>query len=427
MTRRWLILADDLTGAADCGIAFARRGLAASVGWHSVGWHGAGAGSGAEGDVLAVDADSRRLPPAEAGARHAALLRAHLRPGQGFIKKIDSTLRGQPAAELAATAAALRAAGHPALSIVAPAFPATGRTTEGGRVRMNGAPLETTPLWARDHSYDSADLTEVLASVGLAARHLPLATIRGGEATLAAALEGALAEGLDAVVCDAAEPGDLDALARASLPLAGRAFWVGSGGIAAALAAALPAPPAEGRAPPAELAAAGGGALVVVGSIAEASRGAAARLVAEGGVTAFDVPVAVLRAGPADPRWAPLSGGIAASVAAGDTLVAIGDASAADLSQGAALAAALAALLAPAGRRMGALFATGGETACALLSHLGVHGIRLVEEVEPGVPLGLTQGAIAVPVMTKAGAFGNDRTILRSLARLRDHTRETAA
>lgn len=69
---------------------------------------------------------------------------------------------------------------------------------------------------------------------------------------------------------------------------------------------------------------------------------------------------------------------------------------------------------------MAGLFATGGETACALLTRLGVHGIRLLEEVEPGVPLGITQGAVRIPVMTKAGAFGHDRSLLNSLARMHD-------
>ncbi|MBO1077908.1 four-carbon acid sugar kinase family protein [Roseomonas haemaphysalidis] len=417
MTRDWLILADDLTGAADCGIAFARRGLRASVGWHGV-------DMAAGAQVVAIDADSRRLPPEEAARRHAGLLRARHAPGMGLIKKIDSTLRGQPAAELAATLAALRGAGRPALAIVAPAFPATGRTTEEGRVHVNGQPLEDTPLWARDHTYGSALLPEVLRSVDLDARVLPLALVRQGDAALAAALRDALAEGLDAVVCDAVALGDLDILARASLPLAERVVWVGSGGIAAALAAALPdAAPAPGAMPPALR----GGVLVVVGSIAEASRGAAARLVAEAAATRFDIPPALLRAGPADPRWAPLAGGIGASLAAGqDTLVMIADDPGADLAQGAALAEALAGLLAPAAARMGGLFATGGETACALLTHLGVNGIRLLDEVEAGVPLGVTQGALQVPVMTKAGAFGNDATILRSLLRLRQLCRTAA-
>ena len=415
MTRNWLILADDLTGAADCGIAFARRGLEASVGWH-----GAEAASATE--VLAIDADSRRLSPEGAGARHAALLRARHAPGMGLIKKIDSTLRGQPAAELAATLGALRESGRPALAILAPAFPATGRTTEGGRVHMNGAPLETTPLWARDHTYESALLTEVLASVGLSARLIPLELVRGGDIPLAHALRSALEEGLDAVVCDAAAPGDLEALARAGLPLSESLLWVGSGGIAAALAAALPESGAAAAPAPTTLR---GGVLIVVGSIAEASRAAAARLAAEDAAELIEVPVDLLRAGPADPRWAPLADRIAGSLASGrDTLVPVTDASVADLSGGAALAVALAELLAPAGARMGGLFATGGETACALLSHLGVHGIRLLEEVEPGVPLGITQGAIEVPVMTKAGAFGNEETILRSLERLHHLTQD---
>ncbi|EHL95733.1 hypothetical protein HMPREF9946_05094, partial [Acetobacteraceae bacterium AT-5844] len=61
MPQRWLILADDLTGAADCAIAFARRGLEASVGWH--GAEEASQRLAPAGAVLAVDADSRRLPP----------------------------------------------------------------------------------------------------------------------------------------------------------------------------------------------------------------------------------------------------------------------------------------------------------------------------------------------------------------------------
>jgi len=411
MTSRWLILADDLTGAADCAIAFARRGLSASVGWH-------GAPMAEEaGAVLAIDADSRRLPPDAAAARHVALLRARHRCGQGLIKKLDSTLRGQPAAELAATARALRAAGQPSLAIVAPAFPATGRTTEGGRVHLNGTPLEATPLWARDHSYASAHLPTVLAEAGLATRLLPLEALRVGEPAVGATLAAALADGTEALVCDATTAEDLALLARASLPLAGRVFWVGSGGIAAALAAALPDTALPDAAP--ALPATAGGVLVVVGSVAEASRAAAARLVAEGAAQPFQIPPDLLRAGPADPRWAPLATEIAASLAAGrDTLAEIADDPAADLTQGAALAERLASLLAPAAERMGGLFATGGETACALLTHLGVHGIRLIEEVEPGVPLGLTEGALRLPVMTKAGAFGDEGTLLRSLARL---------
>jgi uncharacterized protein YgbK (DUF1537 family) len=403
MAPRWLILADDLTGAADCAIAFARRGQAAVVGW--------GEASAAEAAVLAIDADSRRLPPDQAAARHRALLEARLTPGMRLIKKIDSTLRGQPAAELRATIEALRARGAGAMALVAPAFPATGRITEGGRIHLQGVPLEQTPLWARDHSYPSADLVAVLQAEGLHARPLPLAAVRGDAAGAIAAV---LAEGLDALVCDAVRAEDLDAIARASLPFAGRLFWTGSGGIAAALAAAET--PGASPAPHGLPAASRGGMLVVVGSIAEASRAAAARLIAAGAVRPFSLSPAMLLGGAA----ACEAGAIAAALAAGqDVLVDIAAEADADLSRGALLAERLAGVLAPAAPHMAGLFATGGETACALLSRLGVTGIRLLDELEPGVPLGVTLGSHTIPIMTKAGAFGTAETIARSLDRLR--------
>lgn len=50
MAPRWLILADDLTGAADCGIAFARRGRAAVVAWGAATIHSDAAGRRPFGD-----------------------------------------------------------------------------------------------------------------------------------------------------------------------------------------------------------------------------------------------------------------------------------------------------------------------------------------------------------------------------------------
>jgi uncharacterized protein YgbK (DUF1537 family) len=68
---------------------------------------------------------------------------------------------------------------------------------------------------------------------------------------------------------------------------------------------------------------------------------------------------------------------------------------------------------------IGAFAATGGETAAALLSRFGVDGIRLAEEIEPGVALGLTIGSLSVPVCTKAGAFGDEYSLIGINERLR--------
>lgn len=404
--RRWLILADDLTGAADCAIAFARRGLPASVAW----------GRDPPDDaVLALDADSRRLPPGAAAARHRSLLQAHHRDGAALFKKIDSTLRGQPAAELAATVLDLRARGRGALAIVAPAFPAAGRTVVDGRVRVDGRPLEQIPLWARDHSYPSADLGAALQGAGLRVRMAGLDAVRAG---LPEVVQAAIMACDDAVVCDAVTPADLDAVANATLPRAAELFWTGSGGLAEALAGRLDG---TRRHMPVEVT---GGILFVVGSMAEASRAASAVMGADAAVHTERIPPAVLHQGADTPAWQGASGRIAHSLAAGiDVLVEIATAEAADLRHGTVLARQLAALLLPVAPGLGAVFATGGETALALLDALGVTGIQMIDEIEPGVPIGLTRGALAIPVVTKAGAFGDAGTLARCLSHLRRHRR----
>jgi 4-hydroxythreonine-4-phosphate dehydrogenase len=405
----WLILADDLTGAADCAIAFAKQGMASVVAW------GAGPESG-EASVVSVDVDSRRFPAVAAVSRQLAAQAAHWRPGVRLYKKIDSTLRGQPAAELAAQLAALAAAGGSApLAVVAPAFPATGRVTLGGRVVVNGMALEDTPLWARDHTYASAALPEVLGSAGIRSQVIPLEVVHAGVEAVLARMKAAGRQGMAAVVCDCATEADLATVAAASLGL-GQAVWVGSAGLAAAFAVlegpVNPPRPALSRRP--------GPVLTVVGSLAEISR-TQARALADGGlVRHLSIPPATLFAGPEAPDWRVAAAALAEALASGgDVLLELALAPDPDLEQGPFLAERLAELVKTVVPRIGALVATGGDTACALLWNLGVRGIRLVDEIEPGVPLGVTLGPWSIPVVTKAGAFGDAGTLRRCLERLK--------
>src|ERR1700712_4789142 len=103
MSRKWLIVADDLTGAADCAIAFGRRGHEAVVTWGE-----AGEASDHQRPVLAYDAASRGLAAGAAAGRHADVLERLSGPKRQLFKKIDSTLRGHPAAEIATALAHLK-------------------------------------------------------------------------------------------------------------------------------------------------------------------------------------------------------------------------------------------------------------------------------------------------------------------------------
>ncbi|HEY4249948.1 MAG TPA: four-carbon acid sugar kinase family protein [Roseomonas sp.] len=402
---RWLILADDLTGAADTAIAFARAGWAASVAW----------GMAVPDDaVLALDAGSRQLSARDAAARHRALLHAHRGSHTARFKKIDSTLRGQPAAELAASLHVLRDQGHHAFALVAPAFPSQGRTTVDGRIRLHGHALEASALWAHEHSYPDADLRAVLEGEGLRVHQAPLAGVRDAP-WLHRALHEAAADGADALICDAVTEADLAAIVHAARPMASRLLWVGSAGLARALAGAFP-----GRGVPAAVPRLEGPILTVVGSFADVSRAGARLLAADPAILHLAIEPAVLRAGPDDAAWQAVATRAADAIGSGrDVLAVIAAAPDIRAAEAPLLAGRLAALLRPAASGAGALVATGGETALALLDTCGITGLRMLEEVEPGVPVGLARGARAIPVITKAGAFGDAATLPRCLAHLR--------
>jgi uncharacterized protein YgbK (DUF1537 family) len=410
VTSRWLIIADDLTGAADCAIAFAKRGLESVVAWDQ---HREAGGV----PVLSVDAGTRSLSPEQAAKLQVDVLASHYCPGLHLYKKIDSTLRGQPAAELAALLAyaPAYASGRPRLAIVAPAFPLAGRITLNGSIIVQGVPLEQTPLWARDHTYASANLVEVLCSAGLSAETLSLATIAQGAEAVNKQFASARRRGLAAVVCDAKTEADLSVAAAASQAMADEIIFVGSAGLAAELAslescAATPAPLSAhtGRK----------SVLVVVGSLAETSRLQARTLVQSGLVRHVVVSPGTLFDGSCTQAWQERSQQLAQYLAAKeDVLLELELTANPNLACGTKLAAKLAEFVAGAGS-FGAVIATGGDTVYALLSKLGVHSIRLLDEVEPGMPLGQTVGAVCIPVVTKAGAFGDAHSLRRSLERL---------
>ena len=396
------ILADDLTGAADSAIGAAKAGLRSIVVFETV--------ASVEAEVIAIDADSRYRPAAEARALNVRLWTAHRAPGRLFYKKIDSTLRGNFAAEIAALAESTEAG----FAIVAPAFPSNGRVTRGGRVFVKGVPLEQTETWANEGLRGEADIAALLGRAGVKAAKLDLATVRGD--TLREAFIRLLDAGeARAVVCDAENEDDLAAIAAASVELPAPCYWVGSSGLAAHL---LHAAGIAGKTAASTLAV-DGPVLAVVGSVSGVSRRQIARLEARADFAVFVPDAESLRAGEADPAWRSLQSGIDAALRDGRDVIlrtALGERN--DLSQGRALSDSIARMIAPLAGQVGALIVTGGETARALLPVFGAHALQLVREVEAGVPLSVSIGRRAIPVVTKAGAFGTPEAFVTAYAML---------
>jgi len=410
LNHRWLILADDLSGAADAGVAFAARGLCTEVRWDD-----ADAPSADRLDVIAFDTDSRRLDALAAAERQRAAARALWKRGMALYKKVDSTLRGQPAAEIAALAACTQCT----RVIFAPANPAMGRTTREGRVWVRGRPLEDSETWRRDHTYESSDLGEALGGAGLDVVKLPLEVVRDPPA-LAKALRVPRP-----LVCDAETDADLAAIAAAAaaLPDAHGTLFAGTAGLAQALAARHP----WRRFAPLDLRPTRAGVLLVVGSLASVSRQAAAQVAELPGVRAVGITSRALLDPDACQRMH-LGSVVAAAIAVGeDVVVEIEPETSPDLAQGPQLARALAQCLEPARHQLGGLVVTGGETASALLAGWYFHGIRLIEEVAPGISLGIAVGEGCVPLVTKPGGFGDASSLALALEALRRFKQRTVS
>ena len=136
--RSILIIADDLTGAADCAVQFRQAGFSAVVlaqpASHRSPWPRA--------QVVSLSLNTRDASPAAVRRiweRQAPAIRV-LAQDALVYHKIDSTLRGHPALEVRLLLSCLGAAS----AIIAPAFPKLGRHTVDGVHRVDGLPLAET-------------------------------------------------------------------------------------------------------------------------------------------------------------------------------------------------------------------------------------------------------------------------------------------
>jgi uncharacterized protein YgbK (DUF1537 family) len=198
---RLRILADDLTGALDTAAQFTPSEGPVPTLWGPtpfLPW------------PAAVDAGTRELDAAEAFALTEQLA-AVLDGADPAFKKLDSLLRGHPAAEIAAC---LEGFDH---CVIATAFPAQGRITRDGRQFVSDG---------SDWRLVGPDLRIELAERGIAVR-----LRRPGESA---------PEGIS--LWDAASDSALDQVVAECRCLPGRVLWCGTAGLAGALAGRLPVP-----------------------------------------------------------------------------------------------------------------------------------------------------------------------------------------
>lgn len=409
---RYLILADDLTGAADAAVALAGPALDAQV------FLDFAAAARATAKVASVDLNTRAMAQADAAATVARATAGWVGSGRQVFKKVDSMLRGHIGAELATLCRGLRAAHGqalvpPLLCIVAPAHPALGRTVDGGRLSVHGIPA----------SAPAVPLADDLASFGLACTALDIATLRSispqALSSLMESVAGVAAPELaPALVCDALTVHDMRLVADAAFRARVTPVWVGSGGLAQALGAQLEVRAVDG---PVGIQAtqaheeANKSLAFVVGSFSPVARQQIRALVDTGEVTCVALSINDLL----NAQAGNVPGCIDALLAAGRDLVLCVDP---DLEVRPELAETvargLAAIVAPRVDRLAALVCCGGDTSRALLASMCIQSLCVRRSTETGSTHARSQSYPDLPMILKAGAFGDAGLLVRLRSQL---------
>ncbi|NYT74999.1 four-carbon acid sugar kinase family protein [Halomonas sp. QX-2] len=394
-----LILADDLTGTADSAVGCATAGLSTQVNLSPQ--------PGLTADVIAIDMNSRDYPSQEAARCITECLQQWRGSYSHLYKKVDSTLRGNIAAELSAL---IPLAG---MAIVAPAFPATGRTTLNGRQYLNDQPVEACEVWINEGLTGRADLMMMLKIEGLSTALMTLDQLHRSAEAVRDTLVHWQQAGIQAVICDALTDKDLMHLAQASASIE-HVFWAGSGGLSQHLPEALGL--TAGTSAPDILSVAQGPTLIVVGSMNSTSHAQADALLAgDSEIVSIDIEVDQLREPVSLPSLRALRERIQRVLADGrDLLVRLIRSGEFNDTEGPQLSQQLGQLLAPALPLVVRLVATGGATARAILISADITHLRLLDSPHTGMArLCTLHNGHRLEVVTKAGGFGNRDALLR--------------
>jgi 4-hydroxythreonine-4-phosphate dehydrogenase len=300
---------------------------------------------------LVIDSNCRQLSPEKTRLqlRDIANVLTNLPKGSVVFRKVDSLLRGN-------LAQIVEEAQHHGPVIVAVANPATGRTTVGGVVYVNGTPLDQTELWEIEGRKPWSSIAESIAP--LSSRVIPIETIRSGQAKLLAALTDAFNAGAVSI-CDSQTAEDLDLVAEAALAVE-RVQIVGTAGLARAVSKNLKLQSLPSGMPKLST----DEICVLVGSAAQASARQIDKL--------SGMKVSTFKLNDEKTRFPSLSE--------------IGNAS---------------------------LVLTGGETARRVLDALDVNWIRPFSEIETGVVTSQTNDGKVVVI--KPGSYGDDLALVRAV------------
>ncbi|MBB5336952.1 four-carbon acid sugar kinase family protein [Pectinatus brassicae] len=422
---RLAVIADDLTGANDTAVQFAKKNMSSYVKLNIDKLEDN------DSDVLIIDSDSRDLSAEQAYKKVKNISEKIYKQNISCVyKKIDSTLRGNIGAEIKAVADVFL----PEIVIVAPAYPSNGRITVGGYHLLDGMLLEYTeiahaPKTPVDKSYIPCIIRQqVDRKIGV----LELKTINKGLAEVRTQIKKFIKQETNWIVCDAAKESDLQLVTEAIKEYQ-NILWVGSAGLAGYLndfynwigTAHI------------DIAERSGSVLIVAGSISHITQRQIKYLMANKNIKTIKVDIAQIFIDKKQEeiklvqlmnKYMSCKMDVLLTAATDDTDVAkaawLGkqyDVSLKEVSE--KTACFIAEITAKLNlEQLAGMVLTGGDTAVHICRAINADAIQIINEIDTGVPLGILYGENIEPifVVTKAGAFGKGDIFVQAIDAIRN-------
>ncbi|WP_123040256.1 four-carbon acid sugar kinase family protein [Cohnella candidum] len=429
------IAADDITGAGDIGIMYAKAGYAAHI--YSFSYDTDVTGEETyphleDADIVILDTDSRFDTPETAYAKVFAATKRLRRQGcTQYFNKTCSVFRGNIGAEFDAMLDAL----DESFAVVVLGFPKNGRTTKSGIHYVHGKKLEESEFRHDPvHPMTRSDLSGILqrqTSRHVAELHQPVID-QGAEALRRAIAE--MKTKCQYLILDVADQASLRTIAQA---VHDERVICGSSALSEELAA-LRAETEPPLARPPELPPRSeAGIFIAAGSLMPQTAAQVADMKASGAhVTELD-SMKLLNPAERAHLLASLKEEAANRIRSGETFVVhssnepgqVNETKEAGRQLGltntdvsrlvsGSLAELTAGVLAATGQRRAIV--AGGDTSAAVCARLGVKGMRIVGEIEAGLPSCLTFGEEPILLVLKSGSFGKPDFFRKAIDHLRN-------
>lgn len=405
MKERYLIIADDFTGANDTGVQLKRRGYPTEVLF---------AGKAADTHKsIVIDTESRTVPPKHAYeiVRHS-LEQVDFSRFRYVIKKVDSTMRGNIPWEIKAADEAYQ----PELIVFAPALPALERTTMDGVQCLKGVEICKTELSKDPKNPVMEDnlvkLLEQVYDETVTLKYLP--DVRSRSFSF---------DGGRIFVCDAESDEDLQKILLAAGQSGRRTLYVGTAGLADNLMEIEePSLPAFG-------------VVASVSSVANVQM----RYCEKAGYAMVKLPVAEIIMKTAQPEEYKnaviqlLNSGrdtiLLTDTAYDRELIELsqeaGEKNGMDLTEVGDYVRSLVGRMAREildETQVSGVYLTGGDTALGMLMNIEADGSEILSEILVGVPMVRVLGGRyeGLKLVTKAGAFGTEDAAAFALRKIKE-------